>query len=74
LGVVGGAEGGLDKKKQRRKPEGLRHFLDPIYSLYQPEQGKCVTFPDFIFRMNPTAYAKKVVPGVLTSFPADRSE
>ena len=29
-------------------------------------------FPDFIYRMKPTAYAKKVVLRVLTSFPTAR--
>jgi hypothetical protein len=57
----------LTGKTKRRKPEGLRQFqlYLPIIPHAELQMGH---FPDFICRSKPTAYAKKGMLRVLTSF------
>jgi hypothetical protein len=58
---------GLDKKNKRRKPEGLRQFQLNM-TIIPHSVGQMGHFPDFICRTKPTAYAKKGMLRVLTSF------
>jgi hypothetical protein len=59
---------GLDKKKQKAQAGRPTPNFYSIYSVYQSRRGDCVTIPHFIYRTKPTAYAKKGVLRVLTSF------
>jgi hypothetical protein len=57
----------LTRKTKGRKPEGLRQFLLYILSISTSE-GQLSHFPNFICPTKPTAYAKKEMLRVLTSF------